>query len=367
MKVFLLSDAGSPHTLKWVKALTEAGIKIHLFSLSPFGNEIYSKINNVSVETFGLTENISSRRDLFFSKFIYLFAVRKIKKRIKEFKPDILHSHYASSYGLVGSLTNFHPFFISVWGSDVYEFPRVSFISRIILKYVLSKADKVFSTSNVMAKETKLYTNKRIEVIPFGVDLEMFLSRKEESIEFKKEIIIGTIKKLERIYGIDTLIRAFKILIDKIDSINIRLIIVGGGSLEKELKALSHQLQLDDKVDFIGKVDSEQVIKYYHKIDIAVFLSKQESFGVSVIEAMACGIPVIVSKAEGFKEIVSDNESGIFVESENINETAEALEKLILNENLRKQLGVSGRKKVEECYNWKKNAEQMIQFYKQIK
>ena len=76
-----------------------------------------------------------------------------------------MHAHYASSYGLIGSLMNFSPFVLSVWGSDVFEFPKLGIINKLVLKYNFFKADKILSTSNIMAKEIQLYTNKDIEVI----------------------------------------------------------------------------------------------------------------------------------------------------------------------------------------------------------
>lgn len=97
-----------------------------------------------------------------------------------------------------------------------------------MLKYNLKKADKILSTSNVMAKETKLYTNKDIEVTPFGIDIEQFKPMVFESLFDKDDIVIGTVKSLEEVYGIEYLIRAFKIISDKYENLPLKLLIVGG-------------------------------------------------------------------------------------------------------------------------------------------
>lgn len=138
-----------------------------------------------------------------------------MKKVITEFKPDILHAHYASSYGLLGALSGFHPYIISVCGSDVFDFPNTSFLHKIVLKYNLSVADKILSTSNVMAIETSKYTNKEIIVTPFGIDLDKFKPLSVKTIFNKENIVIGTITILEEKYGIEYLIRAFAIVKNK--------------------------------------------------------------------------------------------------------------------------------------------------------
>ncbi|MDQ9894055.1 glycosyltransferase, partial [Acinetobacter baumannii] len=80
-------------------------------------------------------------------KIEYLKVIKEIKKIIYDIKPDILHAHYASSYGLIGSLVNYKPYIISAWGTDTYEFPNNGFIQKYIIKYNLKKADYIFSTS----------------------------------------------------------------------------------------------------------------------------------------------------------------------------------------------------------------------------
>ena len=119
---------------------------------------------------------------------------------------DILHAHYASSYGLLGALANFHPFILSIWGADIFSFPKKSFLHRYIFNFNLRVADKILSTSQIMAKEIKKYTNKEIIVTPFGIDINTFKpGNKVDKIKGEFDFIIGTIKGLEEIYGIEYL------------------------------------------------------------------------------------------------------------------------------------------------------------------
>lgn len=190
-----------------------------------------------------------------------------------------------------------------------------------------------------MAKETKLYTNKDIEVTPFGIDMEQFKSMEVESLFDKDDIVIGTVKTLEDKYGIEYLIKAFKIVSDKYPDLPLKLLIVGGGSLEGSLKSLVKELNLEDKTIFTGKVPFKDVPKYHNMLSVSASVSivNSESFGVAIIEASSCAKPVVVSNVGGLPEVVEDGVSGFVVPSRDPQKTAEAIEKLVLDKNLRKK------------------------------
>lgn len=365
IKLLLLADANSPHTAKWAEFLAQYGsFDIHIFSLTYVNTDTYS---NTGITVYNTIQTNINKNKSGFNKLKYLIVLPKLYKLIKKIKPDIIHSHYASSYGLLGSLCCFHPFIISAWGSDIFEFPRISFFHRFIIKYNFKKADKIISTSKIMAEEMKKYTSKDIAITPFGVDVDMFEPKQVKSIFDKKnELVIGTIKSLEPIYGVDYLIKAFSIVCESCPQLNLRLLIVGGGSLQKELIALCTSLKISDKVVFTGYIKHNEIANYYNMLDINVVLSNSESFGVAVLEASACGKPVVVSNVGGLPEVVDEGITGFIVPPANIQAAADAIEKLIKNDTLRKEMGNNARKFVEERYNWKDNAKTMIDIYNNI-
>ncbi len=365
MKLLLLSNPNSVHTIKWAKSLAGNGIDIIIFGLGDLTVNDYENIRNIKVVT--LNEFIT-RDEGAFSKLKYLKALPKIKSIIKEFKPDIVHAHYASSYGLLGALSGFSPFILSVWGSDIFTFPHKSFLHKTMIQFNLKKADKILSTSHVMAKEIKHYTDKNIEVTPFGIDMEQFKVLEVKSVFSKNDIVIGTVKTLEEKYGIEYLIKAFKILSDKYPELPLKLLIVGGGSLEKELKQLTKDLNIEDKTIFTGKVPFEDVPKYHNmlSVSVSVSVSNSESFGVAIIEASSCAKPVVVSNVGGLPEVVEDDITGFVVPPRDEKETAKAIEKLVLDEDLRINIGNNGRDRVRELYNWDDNVKQMIDIYKEM-
>jgi glycosyltransferase involved in cell wall biosynthesis len=365
-KILFLADANSPHTIRWAKAIMNSGYRIGIFCFFKIDSSFYSDFKEIKLYSLNISRNLQSTSEDNFSKLIYLKAVREVKRILKDFKPDIVHAHYASSYGLIGAMSGFHPYIISMWGSDVFGFPNHSFLHKRILMFNLSKADKLLSTSIKMKTEAEKYTKKEILVTPFGIDVNKFKAKVVNTIFEKDDIVIGTIKTLEKIYGIEYLIKAFKIVKTKSPESKIKLLLVGEGTQRKNLEDLATELNLYSDIVFIGYVNSDEVENYHNMLDIYVAVSLQESFGVAVLEASACGNPVIVSNVGGLPEVVDDGKTGIIVEKENPYQLANAIIELITNPNLRIEMGINGRKKVLNEYNWINSVKLMLLIYNQL-
>jgi glycosyltransferase involved in cell wall biosynthesis len=349
MKVLLLAPSRSIHTHKWAMFYKSKGIDVRVAS---FENH-FSEENSKDVMTYKLSKKLPG-------KLSYLTSVGELKTILKEFKPDILHAHYASSYGLVGALTRFTPYVISVWGSDIFEFPRKNVINKLLLKFSLSKANFVCSTSVFMANETKNYTTKQIEITPFGVNNNIF---KVLSLPKSNDItVFGVVKSLSDRYGFSDLFKAFSIL--SIEYENIELVVVGDGECREKYEHQIQNLGIQDKVRMIGRVQNEDVPKYLNEMDIFVLPSIEDSFGVAAVEAMACGTPVIVSDAGGLQEVVIEGETGYIVPMKNPEKLALAMEKLLIDKDLQLKFSTNGVQHVTENYDWKENANRMLGFYK---
>jgi L-malate glycosyltransferase len=361
-RILLLSDINSAHTQKWSKGLAKSGYDIGIFSLSIPSFPWFSEQNKISVFA---EKNFSKQvfKGAAFSKLQYITSLNYLKKIIKEFKPGIIHAHYATSYGLLGTLSSFHPIIISAWGSDIMEFPGKNFLHKKLLSYNLERADRIQVTSTIMRTILQEEFKINAVVIPYGINLENFYKEKAERPFSENDIVIGTVKSLEYIYGIDILIRAFKIVCDQFRDISLKLLIVGSGSQEKVLKELSLELGLQGKVKFMAAVEYENVNKIYNYIDIFANLSRNESFGVSVLEASASEKPVVVTAVGGLPEVVENNVTGIIVPVENPAAAASAFKKLILEKELRNTMGKNGRKKVETDYDFKKCLLKQIEVY----
>lgn len=350
MRVLLLAPSKSIHTHKWALFYKNQGIEVKVVTFA----DHYSEENAKEVETVVLPK-------LFPGKLSYISSVFALKKQLATFKPDILHAHYVSSYGFVGALANYHPFYVSVWGRDIYQFPQQNPINKQIVEFTLKRADVICSTSHVMAEETRKYIDKPIEVTPFGVDLQKFKPMPKNE---RNKITIGTVKALSDKYGIADLIKAFSIVQSSHENTN--LLIVGDGPQRADYEQMVEKLGLKDVTTFTGRVPNDEVPTYINKIDIFAVPSTEdsESFGVAAVESMACGVPAVVSNVGGLPEVVKEGKTGFVVPKEDAESLAVKFSALIEDEDLRKRMGNAGIEHVKENYNWTDNANGMLDLYR---
>lgn len=363
IRLFMLSDTSSDHTKRWVAATAAQGVEIFLFSFNDKDASFYEKLSGVTYYTFKIFSTLNDqRKNGAFEKLRYLKTISMLRRCINSFKPDILHAHYASSYALLGVLGGFRPFIISMWGSDVYLFPRVSPFHKAVLKYNFSKADRLLSTSNCMAGEAAKYTRNTIDVTPFGIDVNVFtpLPPKKE----KDEFVVATVKRVAPVYGIDTLIEAFALVKKKMPLAKLRLIIAGDGKIPDAYVEQIKRDGIEDSVSFVGKIPNTDVPRLLADVDVFVALSRKESFGVAALEAMACEVPVVVSDADGFCEVVPDEKAGFIVPKDNATVAAEKILYLLQNREKAAEMGRLGRKYVMEHYSWDVSVEKMMNIYK---
>ncbi|MDX2173399.1 MAG: glycosyltransferase [Bacteroidota bacterium] len=363
IKVLLLSDTYSEHTEKWALGLANEGISVGLFSFNKASYEWYNH-KNITV-FFEPDRKINAEST--FTKLSYIKYVSILKKIIKHFKPTILHAHYATSYGLVGALSGFKPFMLSVWGSDVYDFPTKSKLHKKIFQYNLNKADVIMSTSHVMKQEILKYTKKEVVVTPFGVNVNTF-SKKENPLKMADTIYIGTIKPIEEKYGIATIINAAKIVIEKNNTLNFKFLLIGSSNNIDIYKNQIEVLKLTDYFEITGRVPFDEISTYHNLLDIFlnVSIDDSESFGVAAVEAMACEKPVIVTDVGGLKEVVNNGEFGCVIPKNNPEALANAITEYVFNKEKASEIGAKARQHVLKLYNWDDNLKLMINEYNKL-
>jgi len=359
MRILFLADIKSDHTQKWVRGLSALGIQIGIFSFNKADIEWYKDLSSVEVVYQPADATVTHS---YSNKLRYLHCFRIIKRKIKTFKPDIVHAHYASSYGYLGAFSGFHPFIVSAWGSDVMKFPYESKLKKAILSYSLKKADVICATSFTLEDYIHRVVKKEVQVIPFGIDMNWFVP--DLNARNSSKFVFGVVKSLEKIYNQDILIEAFALLVKKHPSVE--LILVGDGSQMNYLKNLCKQLNLENNVIFTGRIPWRETRMYFNKLNCLVNISQYESFGVSVLEAMACKVAVIVSETGGLKEIVKNHETGLYVTNPNAQNTMEVMEKVMIDNVLREKLIASAYLHVETHYNWEKNLQDQVKLYQRF-
>lgn len=349
MKIAILGNASSIHVVRWANGLANRNLTVHVISAHKRSAEMASEVN---VHELRVKAPLG-----------YVAAAPQLRKLLKSIQPEILNAHYATGYGLLARLSGYKPLLLSVWGSDIYLFPNKTFAHRALLRGNLKAASAIASTSLCMAGAANMiFPHKKVYVTPFGIDELNFLPSK--SANQSTRIVIGTVKSLKHEYGIDTLINAFSIVLSEVgEAVPIFLEITGAGRDLEQLRVLATNLGISNRVIFHGQVPHSKVPEMLARLDIYVALSRSESFGVAILEASACEKPVVVSDADGPKEVTLDGKTGFVVKKEDPDAAAEAIAKLIRNAELRSAMGRAGRDHVLKNYTWNKSIDAMLDAY----
>lgn len=361
MKICFIAPANNYHTKKWCQWFKKRGHQIDIISFT--NGEIEDCTIHYIDSGVGVHENDSR-------KLKYLLQAGKVHKIVNKIKPDIINAHYATSYGTVAALAKLPTYYLSVWGSDVYDFPKRSFFHRCMLQFSLNKATYLFSTSKAMAMEAAQYTKKVFEITPFGVDCNLFSPDKTKIKEHNnadtkngRDYVIGTVKSLSDKYGIATLLRATAILQKTHPDIPVQLRIAGKGPQESEYRILANELGIGNITHWIGFISQEQAAVEWANMDCGIIPSESESFGVSAVEAQACCTPVIISDIPGLMEATVPGKTSVIVPRKNPEKLAQAMYEMYIDVDKRKALGQYGRKFVQDTYELNHCFEKIEKFY----
>lgn len=340
MRICFLGPANSAHIIKWCNWFISHGHEVHVITFTQ------GKIPGATVHFIDVGANPSGS-DL--AKLKYLLTGSRIKKVIKEIQPDIVNAHYATSYGVAVALSGVKGYVLSVWGSDIYDFPKKSPLHKALLKYSLRKAGVLFSTSYAMADEASKYTDRKFEITPFGVDMNLFNPNKRTR---KTDIpfTVGTVKSLSELYGIDYILKAVSIINKEHPEYIISVRIAGDGVKKDEYTKLAKELHIERNTTFLGKISQEDAANEWANMDVAVIPSIHESFGVAAVEAQASGIPLVISDVGGLLETSIPGKSSIVVPIRDERAIANALIELHNNPELRRKMGILGRRHVMENF-----------------
>ncbi len=197
----------------------------------------------------------------------------------------------------------------------------------------------------------KRIPDKFIE-IPFSIDTQRFIPSKQQHQQLKI-LFVGGMDKAHNFKGVNVLLQAFAGLNNK----DINLVLVGNGVLIKDYKKQAQDLQISEQVNFLSDINDKEKIEIYQQADIFVLpsINNHEAFGIVLLEAMSCGVPVIASRLPGVRKVFLDKQEGLLVEPGSALDLREKLKILINDPSKRQRMSQAARKLAKEKYNQNKN------------
>ncbi len=270
---------------------------------------------------------------------LYYWSVRRTVDRLRDRFPfDLIHAHFGYPDGVVAAkLAKRYkvPFIITEhasWVPWMNSYPK----ARRQAVWAASRCSFHIAVSKFARQTIEQFTGRsdRLRVLPNGVDVNVFRRMAHFGSTDPNQILyVGFMRHIK---GVDILLRAMALLVKQ--KPDLRLVLIGGGiyrdskSQERDLQELARKLQLEKNVEFVGIKAPHEVARYMCESSLLVLPSRTETFGAVLIEALACGIPVVATRCGGTEDIVRD-EIGRLVEKENSEELAGAMMDVIVNRN----------------------------------
>ncbi|WP_232539836.1 glycosyltransferase [Azohydromonas aeria] len=298
LRLLFTGDADSVHLQRWVLEMHRRGAECHVLTRRPAEVPGAAAVHAIRPGGDGAG---------------WFLALPEVRRRAARIAPDVVHGHYVSSNGLWAAACGRRPLVLTAWGSDLLVTPRRSRFMHALTGWTLRRADLLTGDSRDLVEAMDGYgaTAPREELL-WGVDTERFeppapgvreAAEGEEGGGFE----LLSLRAWEPNYRIDVILRALALLRERGTSPPPRLALLGGGSLEPQLRELARSLGVHDAVRFVGRQDDAGMRHWMQRSRVSVSVPESDATSVSVLESMACALALAASDLPANRQWLDDS------------------------------------------------------------
>jgi len=281
------------------------------------------------------------------------FSLTRLLRRLRV---DVVNCHFlAPSFihlVMAARLTG-TPVVVSVHGADVDSYEQADWLTRWLLRSIVSGADRLVACSAALARQTAALFPKQAHKVSWvhnGLDVQRFLGPAGVSQPLQRPFILCVCRHVQK-KGVDTLLQAFAQV--QRDVPEASLVLVGDGPLLPEHRALARTLQIDQRVIFMGEVAHERVSSIFERCELFVLPSRSEPFGVVLLEAAWHNKPIVCTRVGGVPEIITDGIDGVLIEADDPRDMAGRIVALLRDPDRAARLGRAAHRTLQERFQWK--------------
>ena len=364
MKICYVADGVSIHTQRWANYFAMQGHEVHLICwkvMPGYNDNVHlHMLTRLAPQVWAVSQ--------YFSMLLWISQVRHLVQKIK---PDLLHGHFVTIYGFLAACSGFHPLVVSAWGSDVLIDPEKSIMKRRLVKYALKRADLITCNGRNLEVAIGELGGKaeRTHIVYHGVDTKKFTpaSNGNNILEERfggSQLWVINIRGFKPVYDMETFIRAMPLVLKQIHSV--KFIIAGVGERKDYFIKLSKRMNVFDSIEFVGLIPHDELPQYLASSDVYVSTSLSDGMALSTMEAMACGLPLVVTDVGDNRNWITEGENGFLVSTRESGMIAEKLVYLLQHPEVRKQFGKASRKVVENKGDYYREMAKMGDIYKEL-
>ncbi|MBI2758569.1 MAG: glycosyltransferase family 4 protein [Chloroflexi bacterium] len=373
MKIIYFSKDYSPHDHRFLSALSETEHEVYYLKLEKNLRQIEDRPvpSNIEQILWAGGQGPFRWRDL-------PRLVLDLKRVVHEIKPDLIHAGPIQTCAFIAALSGFRPILTMSWGFDLMQDAQRNWQMKQITRYVLRNSAFFTSDAQVTRDKAVAYgmNPDRTAVFPWGVDLKHFrpqrlvpgrkapvAKNRKSKIKNQKSFTLFCNRSWEPRYGVDVLARAFVKVVQKRKDVG--LLLLSGGSQGNVIRSILLNGGALDRVHFGGQVSQTDLPRWYHMADLYISPSHVDGSSVSLMEALACGLPALVSDIPANKEWVSEGVNGWLFPDGDADALAEKILALIAQRKELPKIGRAARRSARERADWEKNFAKLIEAYEQ--
>lgn len=360
MKVLYFTRGFSPHDRRFLEAL---GGTTHTIEYLPLLADLSQDANTE------LPASVHGHPALFggdsLAWYRYPEASARFDERIEQIQPDLIHAGPIHLSAAVAARAGFHPLVSMSWGSDLLWEARKPWVN-ILARYTLKRSDAFVGDCLAVRQAANRFgmDADRIVLFPWGSDLNHFSPGPDAQLlgelGWQNQFVLISTRSFEPLYGVDLIVQAF-IRISQ-EHPQLRLLLLGDGSQREGLKRWLTDAGLGDKAYFAGSVSRDKLPEYYHSADLYLSASYSDGSSVSLLEAMACGLPALVSDIPGNREWVEPGVNGWWFRTGEVDSLVDGI-KQALESNQLQALGAAARRIAEDRADWSENFPKLLEAY----
>ncbi len=364
MKVLYIHRDDSVHDRRFIDALGNLAVEVVALQLENRGNDkgSWKPPDNVNLVSW-------SRYDRPFRWSYGDLFTKELQKLVQSMHPDVIHAGPVDLCGYLAAKSGFSPLVAMSWGYDLLVNAESNFINRSRVRFTLNRTTVLLADCKAVSDQAHRFgfPFKRIVTFPWGVDLRVFRPGTGERLrtEFgwdKKTILLST-RSMEKLYGCDVLVDAFIKAAQSNE--HLCLLMLGDGSQKEQLMDKIASAGLNERVKFTGFVPETDITQYFQASDVYISASHSDGSSVSLLQAMACRIPPLVSNIPGNREWVTPGQNGWLFDDGDRAGLSALMSVAASSPQLRKKYGKASREIVQKKADWEKNSRKLGDAYQQ--
>jgi glycosyltransferase involved in cell wall biosynthesis len=365
MKVLFFSRDYTPHDYRFLKAIAEIGHECYYLRLEDRGQRLERRKLPDSVHVINWKWG-KSPRDPVNDPYV----ITDLKTIWNEIRPDVIHTGPLPDVSWLAAKAGLHPHAAMSWGFDLMHDIEISDTMRQTTAFALQNADWFFGDCYVERDTAaSLGLNPaHATIFPWGIDLQK-LTREKSLIrgEFVQDddFVLISLRTMEPNYNVATIVKGFLLAAQNVSSL--KLLLLGDGSQKAMLQQMASSApeEIQKRIFWIGRKKNDELKDYYCASDLYLSASITDGTSVSLLEAMAFEVPVLVSAIPGNLEWVTADETGLLFEPNNEQMLAEKILFCYENRGKLNSMTKNARKMIEEKADWEKNKFQLTTAYEQ--